>query len=230
MKKIGIIGAMDIETELLLSTFEVIQKTKHAGFTFHHCTYKGLEVVVTTCGIGKVNAAGCTQILISHFSPSAIINTGVAGGMKSNIQVCDVVISDTVTYYDVRKDQMKTCYPYQEAFVADRMLLEKAKEAMQNENLRYHVGKIASGDSFIDSMDVKAKIQAAFNPLCVDMESCPIAHIAYINEVPFLIFRSISDNADEGATLSYEEFESKAAYSSARVLLKLLDKIDSEKS
>lgn len=223
MKKIGIIGAMDVETELLLKAFELISKTEHAGFTFHQCAYKELEIVVTTCGIGKVNAAGCTQIMINKFTPSAIINTGIAGGMNSEVKVCDVVISNEVTYYDVRKEQLRNCFPYKESFLANEELLEKAKDAMKRENVRYHVGRIASGDAFIDSSEEKKKIQEAINPLCVDMESCPIAHISHINEIPFLIFRSISDNADEGATLSYEEFESKAAYSSANVVLRVLD-------
>jgi adenosylhomocysteine nucleosidase len=230
MKRIGIIGAMDIETELLLDSFNVFSKTRHAGFTFHQCNYNDLEIIVTTCGIGKVNAAGCTQIMINLFSPSAIINTGVAGGMKSEIQVCDVVISEDVTYYDVRKEQMATCYPYKESFVANKELLEKAKDALQREEIRYHVGRIASGDSFIDNAAQKMKIQEVYNPLCVDMESCSIAHISYINDLPFIIFRSISDNADEGATISYEEFESKAAYNSAKVVLRMLDKMTSEEN
>lgn len=225
-KRIGIIGAMPVETELILAQAEVIETFKHAGITYRVCTYKDLELIVTTCGIGKVNAASCTQVLIDKFHPDAIINTGVAGGMDSSVKVCDVVISSDVTYYDVRKEQMKTCFPYQETFIPCDNLKQQIIEAVKRvdtAHISYHVGRIASGDAFVTEKEHKAKINREFAPLCVDMESCPIAHIAYINAVPFVVVRSISDNADENATLSYEQFESIAAYNSAQILLHALD-------
>lgn len=225
MKKIGIIGAMDVETELLLSKVEVLSKSKQAGFTYHECNYHGLALIITTCGIGKVNAASGTQIMINRYNPDAIINTGVAGGMKPEIQVCDVVISNEVTYYDVRKEQMKTCFPYKESFIPNEQLLNYAIKASADGSARYHIGKIASGDAFVTDPDLKKSIQLNFDPCCVDMESCPIAHVADINDVPFIVFRSISDNADEEATLSYEAFETKAANHSAEMVLKILEQM-----
>lgn len=225
-KKIGIIGAMNVETELILEKAEVIEKIKYAGISYHVCKYKDLDLIVSTCGIGKVNAASCTQVMIDKFAPDAIINTGVAGGMHSDVKVCDVVISNEVTYYDVRKEQMKTCFPYKESFIPCNTLktaIITAVEKLEASEIDYHVGKIASGDSFVTEKAQKDKIIKDYEPLCVDMESCPIAHIADINEVPFVIIRSISDNADEHATMSYEQFESIAAYNSAQILLHALD-------
>lgn len=230
-KKIGIIGAMDVETALLLSKMTVLAKTEVAGFTYHACKYNELELIITTCGVGKVNAASCTQIMIDRFSPTAIINTGIAGGMKDHIKVCDVVISTELTYHDVRKEQMKSCFPFKESFKPCKNLYDLAIDATQSihsTEFVCHTGKIVTGDSFVSDPVLKEKIQLSHDPACVDMESSAIAHIADINSIPFIVFRSISDNADDDATLSYEEFESKAADNSAQIVLKMLETIKYE--
>lgn len=224
--RVGIIGAMDIETKLLLSQVDVIDKKKFAGFTYHVCQLNTVELIITTCGIGKVNAASCTQIMIDRFEPTAIINTGVAGGMREGINVCDVVISDEVTHYDVRKKQMRVHFPYKESFMPCNTLFKSALAATQaitDGAFQCHTGKIVSGESFVDTHALKVKIKDEYSPACVDMESSAIAHVADINAVPFIIFRSISDHADANATISYEAFEEKAANHSAMIVLKMLE-------
>lgn len=228
MSIIGIIGAMSLEVEMLIKSMTVKEKKECAGNMYYIGELFDKEIVVTSCGVGKVNAASSTQILISEFKVDCIINTGIAGGMHSAVEVCDLVISKDVTHHDVRPEQMKSCYPYQEYFESDSTLIRVAVEAIEKEKIingNYHIGRIVSGESFIDNLELKEQITNAFNPHCVEMEGSAIGHVAYINKIPFVVIRSISDNADNEATLSYDEFERIAAEQSSRIVINIIEKL-----
>ncbi len=228
MKTIGIIGAMNIEIELIKNKIIIEDERKYAGFIFYIGKYKGLNIILTSCGIGKVNAASCTQILIDRFNVTEIINTGIGGSLNKKVGLCDIVISENVTYHDVRQTQMKTYFPFKEFFTANKQLVEiavKAYENMSPKEYNYHIGRIVTGEAFVCDDDLKEEIISRYNPYCVEMEGAAIGHVAEINEVPFIIIRSISDNADDNATLNYDEFEIIAANNSAMIILNMLDLI-----
>jgi len=220
--KIGIIGAMKIEINLILErmkTYEIIEKS---GFIF----YVGEKIVLTSCSVGKVNAAACTQVLIDNFEVSAVINTGIAGGIATNIEIGDIVLSTSCTYHDVRPEQMRHFFPYQEEFTSDENLIKLAQKSFETltTNANLHLGKVITGDSFISDTELKRQLIAEYSPACVEMEGAAIAHVAYINQVPFLIIRAISDKADAQASVNYEEFEEKAAHLSADLVWEMVKK------
>lgn len=228
MKKIGIIGAMDVEIEILINRIMIERKEMIAGFKFFSGNMDDKEIIITSCGGGKVNAAACTQVLIDRFNVDCIINTGIAGGLHESVKICDVVISSNVTHHDVRKRQMESCFPYKEYFEADEKLIEyaiKSCELHHSKEWNYYVGRIVSGESFIEDSEIKKNLIIDYSPHCVEMEGSAIGHVAHINDVPFVVIRSISDNADDDATMTYREFEAIAADKSAEIVLSMIEMI-----
>ena len=229
---IGIIGAMDEEVVLLQEQLENKEVKVIKNLEFYTGLLKGKEVVIVKCGIGKVNAALCTQILIDNFDIEAVINTGVAGGLNPTLKIGDIVISkkavqhdfDTAVFGDpvgyISRMGMKDCY-----FYADEKLIKSAMLAAgELENIKYVVGTVASGDQFIATKEAKDKIKKNFDADCAEMEGAAMAHACYVNNVPFVIIRAISDNADESANMSFEEFTKLAAKNSANMIDKMLSK------
>lgn len=231
MKIIGIIGAMDLEINIIKEALIIEDEHTYAGFKYYKGRIYELDIVLTCCGVGKVNAAACTQILIDKFNVDCIINTGIAGSLHGDVKICDIVISDNVTYHDVRKGQMKSCFPFKEFFEADERLKEFAIEAFevaaQNAS-KYHLGKIVTGEAFISDIKAKEIIIESHSPLCVEMEGAAIGHVASINNIPFLVIRSISDNADCDATINYEIFEQISASKSANLVLNMITIINQQ--
>lgn len=225
MKTIGIIGAMEEEVISLKRQMVVTKTTEKAGMAFYIGTIQEVPVVVVRCGIGKVNAAVCTQILIDLYDVSYIINTGVAGGLSPDINIGDVVISsDTVEH-----DMDATAFGYDKGvipqmdksfFEADEKLVQIAQKAAINalENEKVFVGRIASGDQFVASMSVKGDIYTTFTAYCAEMEGAAIAHTCYLNQVPFVIIRSISDKADQSAEMNYDDFVHLAAKNASKMI------------
>lgn len=225
MKTLGIIGAMDIEVQLLKDKICNLEEVNYKSFKFYKGQYKGIDVVITTSGVGKVNAASCTQMLIDKFDITHLINTGIAGSLNKCVKVCDVVISDNVTYHDVNVEQMRSLFPFKECFKADDELIDLAVRACKTSpgQFNYHIGRIVTGERFISSIELKEAIAEKYSPLCVDMESGAIGHVAYLNSIPFVIIRSISDKADDDASITYDEFEQIASYNSANIVLKMIN-------
>lgn len=225
MKTLGIIGAMDIEVQLLKDKMSNLEEMNHNAFKFYKGKYNGIDVIITTCGVGKVNAASCTQALIDKFNITHLINTGIAGSLNKDVKVCDIVISDNVTYHDVRVEQMVSLFPFKECFKADDELIDMALGACETSlrQFNYHIGRIVTGESFISSGELKKIIAEKYNPHCVDMESGAIGHVAYLNNIPFVIIRSISDNADKDASITYDEFEQIASNNSANIVFKMME-------
>jgi adenosylhomocysteine nucleosidase len=224
MKKIGIIGAMQIEIDLIIEKMEVLEESTHAGFSFYTGMLKGKLIVLTRCGVGKVNAASCTQILIDRFEVDCIINTGIAGSLKQDVCIGDLVISSDVTHHDVRKAQMRNLFPFQETFIANKDLIDLAVKAcnVSERKPTFHCGRIVSGECFVEDTKLKDGLITDYAPACVEMEGSSIGHVAYINNIPFVIIRCISDNADEEAIYTYENFEKMAGDLSASIVIELI--------
>lgn len=220
-KPVGIIGAMGLEVEELRDALESRTEITYAGRVFYQGKLSGTPVVVVCSGIGKVNAAITTQLLIDHFGISAVINTGIAGGAAAGIKVRDVVVSDTVVYHDMDPRILAIGYPHLREFTADETLREKALRACEG---RVHAiaGRVATGDQFIADSAVKADIVSRTAPACIEMEGGAVAHTAAANGIPFVIIRCISDNADDEAEMSYETFEKLAADDAAAIVQAML--------
>ena len=218
MKKIGIIGAMELEVEELKSQMEEVCVKEKASMEFYQGTLNGKEVVVVRSGIGKVNAAVCTQILVDDFQAEAVINTGIAGSLKAEINIGDIVVSTDALQHDM--DAREFGYPKGQipqmnafSFKADETLRKVAVECCKkaNPDIQVFEGRVVSGDQFVASSEVKDELIREFAGSCTEMEGAAIAQAAYLNHVPFVVLRAISDKADNSATMDYPTFEKEAA-------------------
>ena len=219
---VGIISAMPLEIEKIKENLRDGSTMKTNGFVFHRGLINGHPVAIGSCGIGKVNAAIGTQIFIDKFRPSYLLHTGIAGSLTHVASHCHLIIADSITYHDVRREQMQSCFPYQACFESDRRLLQKAVAAARQLQLPHLVGQIVTGDDFIDSREKKARILSGYNALAVEMEGAAVAHTAFVNAVPFLVVRCISDFADDTTVADYKQYEQLAADRSASLVLQLL--------
>ena len=229
MSVIGIIGAMEEEVAALKEKMELAEVLKKASMEFYKGTLQGKEVVVVRSGIGKVNAGLCTQILVDVFGVDKVINTGIAGSLDAKIDIGDIVISTEALQHDV--DATQFGYPLGQiprmdtlAFPADELMAKTAKEACEAVNPEIHVfaGRVVTGDQFIASREVKDHIKTNFDGLCTEMEGAAIAQAAWLNEVPFVIIRAISDKADDSAQMDYPTFERQAIQHSVRLVEEML--------
>lgn len=199
MKTIGIIGAMPEEVNLLKNRLSGLESERTAGLEIFKGKLHGKNVIICQSGVGKVAAGAATQLLITKYGINAIINSGIAGNMSPEIGVGDVVISKEVTYHDTEINMIKQHYPNMESYFADQNLIDAASKACSEVGTKFIVGKIATGDKFIGETAVKNAIKEFCHPDCVEMEGAAIAHIACKNDIPFVIIRTMSDNADEKA-------------------------------
>ncbi len=225
---LGIIGAMDEEISQIAELMTDVEETTIAEMTFKKGTIGGKEVVAVRSGIGKVNAAMCTQILATYFNVDSVINTGVAGSLRNEINIGDIVISTDALQHDMDA----TGFGYElgviprmkvSTFVADDRLAKLAKEACIEANLGIgvHCGRVVSGDQFITDKATKQRLIDNFDGYCTEMEGAAIAQAAYLNGIPFLVIRAISDKADDSANMDYSEFERHAIDNSV-ALMKIL--------
>ena len=228
---LGIIAAMSEELEILLKDMEVKSKETKANMTFHQGTLLGQEVVAVVCGIGKVNAAVCTQILASEYKVSSVINVGVAGGIGKDIYPGDVVIAENLVQYDMDTtafgDPMGQI-PRMDTFdfKCDEKLVETAKAACDEaSNFKTFSGRIVSGDMFVASLDKIKWLEKEFGALACEMEGASIAHVCYLNNIPFVVVRSISDNANNGAHMDFEKFTPIGVKNSTFILKTMLEKL-----
>ena len=225
----GIIGAMEEEVAKLKTEMTEVTETKKAGMNFLKGKLFDKDVVVVRSGIGKVNAAICTQILVDDFKIDRVINTGVAGGLHSELEVGDIVISSDALYHDFDV----TGFGYKEGviprmetstFTADMELASKAKDICNkvNPDIKCFIGRVVSGDEFVSTNEKKTWLVDKFNGYCTEMEGCGIAHTAYLNHIPFIIVRAISDKADGSAKVDYSEFEMKAIEHTVKLMKELV--------
>ncbi len=223
MKKIAVIGAMPSELadiRLMLGEAEI---KRISGFDFYINEYKGNKIINVCCGIAKVNAALCTQVMIDNFSPDYVINAGVAGGMNTAVKVCDIVISTEVLPHDLDPHFLADYPPYCAVFKADDKIMDTAEKVCGEFSVNSFRGRIVSGEQFISDSAVKAAIQEKFAPYAVDMESAAVGHCCFLNEMPFASIRCISDNADDEGAMSFDEFEKIAAKRVAEIVLRMTE-------
>lgn len=224
--KIGIIGAMEVEINALKNALTNIKTTKIHSFTFYEGEINGTEVVILLSGIGKVSASVSATLLIEHFKPSLIINTGTAGGLGSS-NVYDIVLATEVRHHDVdvtafgyeigQQAQMPPCY------FPDKKWFEIAQKVTQKYQNRLRCGLVVSGDAFISSPEKLAEIQQKFpTAIAVEMEAAAIAQTCYLLQTPFIMLRAISDKAGEGNTISYDKFVSEAGELSAKINIDII--------
>ena len=229
MKKIGIIGAMEEEVAKLKENMQIQETCVIAGMEFCQGICEGQNVVIVRSGIGKVNAAVCTQILCDVFKVNAIINTGVAGSLKNEINIGDIVLSEDALQHDMDA----TGFGYdpgviprmeESVFKGDETLLKLAQKVCQevNPDIQVFRGRVVSGDQFISDHDVKQRIVNSFGGFCTEMEGAAIAQTAWLNKVPYLVIRAISDKADGSAEMDYSEFEMKAIEHTVRLMTGML--------
>ena len=183
-------------------------------------------------GIGKVNAGICTQILADLFQVDVVINTGIAGSLKAEINIGDIVISTDTLQHDMDA----TGFGYEpgviprmetSCFLADETLIEAAKAACKEAvpEIQVFTGRVVSGDQFISDRSVKERIAERFGGMCTEMEGAAIAQAAYLNQIPFVIIRAISDKADDSATVDYPTFERQAIAHSVALVENFVERI-----
>ena len=231
MIKLGIIGAMTEEIETLVETLEDKKESCRTGSTFYEGKLAGLEVAIVQCGVGKVNAAMCTQTLCDLYGVTHLVNTGIAGSLCADLDIGDLVVSEDAMYHDV--DAVHFGYPYGKvpgmdvtAFPADKTMMEYAWAAAEAVNPGHtKIGRVASGDQFVAVKELKERIIANTGGLCTEMEGAAIAQVAYKNGLPFVILRAISDKADDSAEMDYPTFEKIAAHRCADVTVQLAEKL-----
>lgn len=221
--KIGIIGAMDVEVNALKKAAEISRKVMRADMEFCEGKIGSTDVVIAKCGMGKVNAGICAQILIDLFNVTHIVNTGVAGALNDELNIGDIVIaSDAVQHdYDVTYiGFMKGEIPYtgKYAFETDKSLREKAVKAAHDAlpNVNVIEGRACAGDHFLSDTEKLREIASVFNADCVEMESGAIGQVCYLNHVPFVIIRAISDKIGTSAE-DYKNAETGTAELCAKV-------------
>jgi adenosylhomocysteine nucleosidase len=226
---LGIIGAMDEEVEGLKAMLDDVVVTEIAGMSFYKGSLLGKETVIVRCGIGKVNAAMCAQILIDKFNITGIINTGIAGSLNSDINIGDIVFSVDAVEHDM--DVATLGYapgviPDAETSVyeADSYLMNIAVSATKKAGIGVSTfkGRVVSGDQFISSKEKKDWLVKTFDGTCAEMEGAAIAHAAVLNHIPFLVVRAISDKADDSAQMDYPEFAAKAIENSILMIRQII--------
>ncbi len=230
MVKLGIIGAMEEEVETLLEHMEEKTGEEHAGSLFYPGRLEGLDVVVVRCGVGKVNAALCVQILKDCYGVTHVVNTGIAGSLDAALDIGDLVVSRDAMYHDF--DCCHFGYPMgkvpgqPEAYPADEAMLAHAAQAAEEIHPGHVVkGRVASGDQFVCDEAMKERIIANTGAICTEMEGAAIAHAAYRNGLPFVILRAISDKADASVDMDYPTFERIAAHRCAQVAAALAKRL-----
>ncbi|MBQ9828506.1 MAG: 5'-methylthioadenosine/adenosylhomocysteine nucleosidase [Lachnospiraceae bacterium] len=229
IKTWGIIGAMEVEVEDLRDRLENVMVSKIASMYFYDGTFEGKRVIVVRSGVGKVNAAMCTQILVDRYNVSAVINTGIAGSLKNEIDIGDIVVSTDAVQHDVdatvfgyKKGQIPQSEEY--IFPANKELRELAVRVCRESipGIKVFEGRILSGDQFVSDDAVKADLVREFGGYCTEMEGASIAQAAWLNKVPFVILRAISDKADGSAGMVYDEFEKMAAVNSVTLVTNMI--------
>jgi len=226
---LGIIGAMDSEVEHILKKLGEYETVELYGLKFYASKKDGRDVILVRCGVGKVNAARCAQLLIDRFGVKGIINSGIAGGVSPEMDVGDVVIATKlcqhdfdITAFGYAKGYLSTGEDgrYPTFFTADSALsdaiFESAKARVSENKIKR--GVIASGDVFVSGKEQKKEISELFGASAVEMEGAAIAQTAQYSGVPFAVLRVISDRADGGAAESYETFEIETAKLSSEII------------
>ena len=232
---IGIIGAMDIEVNALKELMENPQTEKISSVEFYRGKISGVDTVVAVSGVGKVNAAVCTQTMILKYSPDYVINTGVAGGLSPELKIGDIAVALQVAEHDMDTTPIgaapgfitgiDTVYMDCDREIAQ--LMYDAAKSLDGINAVY--GTVASGDQFIASDEQRAHITENFNAVAAEMEGAAIGHVCVMNNVKFGVLRAISDGANSDSHVDFPTFAKSAAKNSISIILKMLESLKTRK-
>ena len=226
--KLGIIAAMTIEADQIKAAMADVKEEVISGITFVSGKLGKCDAVVAVCGIGKVFAAMCTQSMILRYGPDCIINTGVGGTLTEKLGIGDLAVSTAVVQHDMDTSPLGDPVGLISGInviemAADAGMVEKVCAICEQKGIRHYCGTIASGDQFIASREKKDWIVSAFRGIACEMEGASVGQVCYVNKVPFVILRAISDAADGGACEDYPTFARNAAKTSASVVLALAE-------
>lgn len=226
--KLGIIGAMQIEIENLKPSIKNPVLETISGVTFISGQIDGIDVVAAVSGVGKVFAAVCTEIMILHFGVDHVINIGVAGSLVKDLKVLDVAVAESAVQHDMNTSALGDPVGLISGinivnFEADKRLSDIVCQVLADKGIAYQTGIIASGDMFVDTDKQRDRIRRTFKAIAADMEGGSIAHVCYINDVPFTLIRSISDG--DGSAMDYNTFATKAADQSIDIVLEVIARI-----
>ena len=220
---IGIIGAMDVEVEAVKNDVKPTALKKAAGIEFLCGEIEGVEICVAQCNPGKVNAALCTQIMIDSFAPEAVINIGIGCSLSENVKIKNVVIANDVCQYDIDTTGCGDPLGYISGMNVikintDPALSDALEKAAEESGETAHRGTVASGDTFISSTEIKARIAKDFGAICGEMEGGAVGQVCFANGVPFAVLRCVSDGGDENSAIDYPTFKKIAANISTAIL------------
>lgn len=229
MKRIGIIFAMKEELDSLLKYLKIEKEYNIFDLKFYEGMIHNNYCILTESGVGKVNSARCTQILIDNMNVDMIINIGVAGGISEKLKVCDIVIGEKLVQHDFDI----TAFNHEKGYIpnvgvyidSDTYLVNIAKECINNKKYNVVSGIIASGDIFCTESWMSKKINTKFNALCVEMEGASIAQVCYLSNIPFIVIRSISDVPNNNNVLTYEEFLNESSKNVSNFIYEIIKNI-----
>lgn len=236
MKRIGILCAMEVELEDILKEVQGLSKEEVYGFTFYEGYLRRHPVVLVICGVGKVNAARGTQLLIDRYHPACILNSGVAGGIGENLAIGDIIVAEELVQHDFDVSALGYAKGYlctgenpsePTVFKADKDLVNLLERAAKEEEPERSIvkGRIATGDVFIAGSEKKTEIREQFGAAAAEMESAAVAQVASYSGIPFGILRAVSDLADGTQVEEYSVFEEETAHASARILCRFMELI-----
>lgn len=225
---IGIIAAMKVEAEFLIEDLENVKIHEISGISFYQGFLKDKEVVIAVSGVGKVNAAICTQTMILRFSPSLIVNTGVGGGLNANMKIGDIVIASYVVQHDMDTSAVGDPLGYISGIDLVKIPCYKPTQELlmslskSHKDTTFYNGVIATGDQFMNSK-IKAKfVTDTFDAIVCEMEGASIGQVCYVNNINFNVIRIISDNGDENSGLDYSKFLKDVAILSKNLIMEFI--------
>lgn len=228
--KVGIIGAMEQEVALLREKMVDSQTVSLAGCEIYNGKFNQHDIVLLKSGVGKTASALSTSLMLEKYKPDIVINTGTAGGLKTDLQPGDIVVSSEVGYHDVDvtafgydPGQMARCPPF---FTADKWLISLVNQAIAINAFNAKHGLIVSGDIFLNGAKPLEKLTQSFpHAVAVDMESASIGHVCHLFNTPFVITRAISDVADKKSHLNFNAFITLASHNSSQIVITLLEQL-----
>ena len=221
--KFGMVFAGDSEVAPFLEQVHVTKKSGRAMLTFYEGTVGDREFVTLYTGVGKTNAAVAAQVLIDHFGVDCMINGGTCGGIREEVEVFDTIVAEGCFYHDLEETILTEFQPWLKTpcFPADRKMLETARRLQPQTPL--HFGLLVTGDRFLENQKQREEVLKRFPAaLGADMESAAFAHVCYVNRVPFLSVRTVTDNGKQSGEAAFEENVEKASAISAGLCLELI--------
>ena len=227
---IGIIAAENEEMKAILNLMSDIKEEKIYNLTFYIGKVHSKDVALVECGVGKVNSARVTQILIDKYNPDVMLNVGVAGGLNPELNVGDMVVSESLIQYDFdatslgKYEKGEVCDTGR-YFKADERLINIAKGVLEEENINFIVGKIATADIFVSEVDFQEYIRSEFDCECTEMEGAAMAQVCFLCNIPFVVIRGISDTPNGNNTIDFRTYLSMVAKQVGSITNKMLEQI-----